>query len=126
MYERDPFFKNAQIIISLIEKKIIHGYIPSLIFRNIYYILSGYPGEKDARKKLKSFRSLINIIAVDGNIIDIGLNSGIKDFEDPVQYYTARSGGMYYLITRNIKDYLKSGLSILKPEEFIHIIRDQD
>jgi len=122
LYDREPFSSNSKIIIALIEKKIITGYISSLILWNIFYVLSKYLGEKEARKKIRLFRSIIEIIAVDGKIIDQGLNSNIKDFEDSIQYYAALSGDVDFLITRNKKDYPKSGLSILNPDEFIKII----
>lgn len=125
LYERDPFSSNAKIIIALIEKKIITGYISSLILWNIYYVLSKYLGEKEARKKIKLFRSIIEIIAIDGKIIDQGLNSNIRDFEDSIQYYAARSSDIDFLITRNKKDYPKTGLSILNPDEFIKIIKER-
>lgn len=125
LYEREPFSSNAKIVIALIEEKVISGYISSLIFWNIYYVLSKYLGEKEARKKIKLFRSLIDIIAIDGKIIDQGLNSNIKDFEDSIQYYAAKSNNMDFLITRNKKDYPKSGLSILNPDEFLKIIGEK-
>lgn len=125
LYEREPFSSNAKIIIALIEKKIITGYISSLILWNIYYVLSKYLGEKEARKKIKLFRSIIEIIAIDGKIIDQGLNSNIRDFEDSIQYYAARSSDIDFLITRNKKDYPKTGLSILNPDEFIKIIKER-
>lgn len=125
LYEREPFSSNSKIIIALIEKKIVKGYISSLILWNIYYVLSKYLGEREARKKIKIFRSLIEIIAVDGKIIDLGLSSNIKDFEDSIQYYAADSANVDFLITRNKKDYPKSGLRILNPDEFIKIMQEK-
>ena len=122
LYEREPFCTNSKIIIALIEKKIITGHISSLILWNIYYVLSKYLGGKKARKKIRLFRSLIEIIAIDGKIIDQGLNSNIRDFEDSIQYYAARSANVDFLITRNKKDYPKTGLNIMNPDEFVKIM----
>jgi len=125
LYDREPFNINSKIIFAHIERKTVTGYISSLILWNIYYVLSKYLGEKEARKKIKLFRSLIEIIAIDGKIIDQGLNSSIKDFEDSIQYYAAKSMNVDFLITRNKKDYPKTGLSILNPDEFIKIIGER-
>lgn len=125
LYDREPFNTNAKIIIALIEKKIINGYISSLILWNIYYILSKYLGEKEARKKIKIFRSIIDIIAIDAKIIDQGLNSNIKDFEDSIQYFAAKSANIDFIITRNKKDYPKGDVSILSPDEFIVMIKEK-
>ena len=79
LYERQEFYENAFMIISLIEKGKFKGYISALIIWNLFYLLSKFLGEKDARLKIKAFRSIINIIPIDGKIIDLGLNSNIKD-----------------------------------------------
>ena len=124
LYAREPFFKDSVEIISLIESGKIKGYISSLIIWNLYYLLTKALGEKSGRDKIKKFRSLIDIIAIDGKIIDMGLNSKMKDFEDAIQYYVAKSEGVKYLVTRNKKDYLSQGLTVLTPKELLHTLKE--
>jgi len=119
LYNRPEHYDRSLIIMSLIEKGVVKGYISSLIIWNLFYLLSKYLGVKDARKKIRDFRSIINVIAIDGKIIDLALNSNIKDFEDSIQYFAAKSEGIDILITRNKKDYPKSSISIMTPGEFI-------
>ena len=53
----------------------------------------------------------------------IALNSDFKDFEDALQNYAAETNGAINLIvTRNTKDYQKSELAVMKPEEFLKYI----
>lgn len=125
LYERKNFSQNARTIIALIEKGIVKGYVSSLILWNIFYILSKYLGEKEARKKIKLFRSIINIIPVDGKIIDLGLNSDIKDFEDSIQYFAAKTEGVDIFVTRNKKDYPKHSIALMSPAEFLTLIRSE-
>jgi hypothetical protein len=48
------------------------------------------------------------------------LNSKFKDFEDALQNFAAtRSGEIDVIITRNVKDYSKSQIAVLTPEDFI-------
>lgn len=119
LYEREGFFENARMIISLIERGAFSGYLSALIIWNLFYILSKHLGKQEARKKIKTIRTLINIIPIDGKIIDLGLNSNIKDFEDSVQYFAAKNEGIDIIITRNKKDYPKKSISIMTPSEFI-------
>ncbi|WP_342775477.1 PIN domain-containing protein [Leptospira ilyithenensis] len=77
-----------------------------MIIWNIYYILSKYTNEKNARELIKEFRSIIDIIPIDDKIIDLGLNSSIKDFEDSIQFFAAKSKKIKYIITRNKKTIL--------------------
>lgn len=62
LYQREFFYKNAGTIIAMAEKRIIQGYVSSLIIWNIYYLLAKYLGEKEARKKIKMFRHLHHLL----------------------------------------------------------------
>mgnify|MGYP003421301199 CR=1 FL=1 len=48
------------------------------------------------------------------------LNSKFKDFEDALQNFAAvNHGEVKIIITRNIKDFQKSGLAVLTPEMYV-------
>ena len=49
------------------------------------------------------------------------MSSGFKDFEDAIQYYSALESNLDYLITRNKKDYIESGLNICSAKEYLAI-----
>lgn len=42
-----------------------------------------------------------------------------KDFEDALQYYTAKENGVDCIITRNKKDFYFSDFPVYTPEEFL-------
>ncbi|ABZ94672.1 Hypothetical protein LBF_2175 [Leptospira biflexa serovar Patoc strain 'Patoc 1 (Ames)'] len=124
LYAREPFFQESVELISLIENKKIKGYISSLIIWNIFYILAKYTNEKSARGLIKEFKTIIEIIPIDEKIIDLGLNSTIKDFEDSIQYFAAKSKKIKYIITRNKKDYPNGEIKPLSPKEFLTIFKE--
>ncbi|EOQ94711.1 PIN domain protein [Leptospira wolbachii serovar Codice str. CDC] len=124
LYAREPFFQESVELISLIENKKIKGYISSLIIWNIFYILAKYTNEKSARALIKEFKTIIEIIPIDEKIIDLGLNSSIKDFEDSIQYFAAKSKKIKYIITRNKKDYPNGEIKPLSPKEFLTIFKE--
>ncbi|BDA80213.1 PIN domain-containing protein [Leptospira kobayashii] len=124
LYAREPFFQESVELISLIEKKKIKGSISSLIIWNIFYILAKYTNQKTARELIKDFRTVIDIIPIDEKIIDQGLDSSIKDFEDSIQYFAAKSKKIKYIITRNKKDYPNGEIKPLSPKEFLTIFKD--
>ncbi|TGM61800.1 type II toxin-antitoxin system VapC family toxin [Leptospira vanthielii] len=124
LYAREPFFQESVELISLIENKKIKGYISSLIIWNIFYILAKYTNEKSARALIKEFKTIIEIIPIDEKKIDLGLNSTIKDFEDSIQYFAAKSKKIKYIITRNKKDYPNGEIRPLSPKEFLTIFKE--
>jgi hypothetical protein len=52
------------------------------------------------------------------------LNSSIKDFEDSIQYFSAKSKKINFIITRNKKDYPDGEIKPLSPREFLTIFKD--
>ena len=55
----------------------------------------------------------MTVLAVDERSIDFALNSNFTDFEDAIQYYTARQHHIKYLLTRNTKDYKAADKNII-------------
>jgi predicted nucleic acid-binding protein len=119
-FDREPFSENAAQVLSLCEKKIITGFITPIILSNVYYLLSQKGKQEKVIEKLKSLVSFLEILNVDKNSIFLALNSDFKDFEDALQNYSAEQNGtINTIITRNTKDYKKSKIGALTPEDFL-------
>lgn len=124
--ERQPFYKNAAAIFTLIEHGKILGYTSPVVFANLHYILSKQLPKKYAITSLKRIRTLIKIVPVDEKNIDLSLESGFTDFEDAIQYNAAISAGISTLITRNIKDYKNPIITVCSPEEYLRMWSSQN
>ena len=121
--DREPFSENAAKILSLCEKKEIIGFVTPVIVSNVYYLLSQKGKQEKVIEKLKILLSLLEILIIDKNSIMVALNSDFKDFEDALQNYAAElNGKIDIIVTRNTKDYKKSELGIMNPEEFLKSI----
>lgn len=119
---REPFSENAANILALCEKKAIVGYVTPVIVSNIYYLLSQKAKQEKVIEKLKLLLSILEILVIDKNSIAVALNSDFKDFEDALQNYAAELNGQINLIiTRNTKDYKKSELAVMSPEDFLKL-----
>lgn len=117
--KRQPFYNFAAELFSLADKKKIKLYISSISIINTNYILSKNLSEKEAREILRKFRILVKILSCDEKIIDLGLNSHFKDFEDSIQYHTASENNIDCIITRNLKDFKLSKIPAMTAEEFL-------
>lgn len=116
--KRQPFYENAAAIFTLIERGKVRGFTSSLVIANLHYILSRQLSNKSAVAYLKQLRTIIDIVPVNGKIIDLSLESDLIDFEDAIQYNAAVSAGIPTLITRNIKDYKNPKITVCFPEEY--------
>lgn len=119
-FDREPFSENAAQVLSLCEKKIVIGYITPVILSNVYYLLSQKGKQEKVIEKLKALVSFLEILNIDKNAIITALNSEFKDFEDALQnFYAEQNGTINTIITRNTKDYKKSNLGVITPEDFL-------
>ena len=118
--DREPFSENAANILALCERKLIVGYVTPVIISNVYYLLSQKAKQEKVIEKLKLLLSILEILVIDKNSIIVALNSDFKDFEDALQNYAAEiNGEISLIITRNTKDYKKSELGVMSPEDFL-------
>ncbi|HEY9220265.1 MAG TPA: PIN domain-containing protein [Lutibacter sp.] len=124
-FDREPFSENAAKVLSLCEKKVIIGFVTPVIISNVYYLLSQKAKQEKVIEKLKILLSILEVLVIDKNTIMVALNSEFKDFEDALQNYSAElNGEIDMIITRNTKDYKKSKLGIMNPENFLKLVNE--
>jgi predicted nucleic acid-binding protein len=117
--KREPFYLHAARLFSNIERQKITACVSSLIFANLFDILRKETSAPKAIEILKKLRRLVTVLPVDDNIISQALDAGFTDFEDAIQYHTALSKGLTYLLTRNVKDYRKPIITVCTAEDFL-------
>jgi spore maturation protein CgeB len=72
---------------------------------------------------LRDLESMTITLDVTKQIISNALNSGLKDFEDSIQFYTALSNKkIESIVTRNPRDFKNNDISVFTPEEALRII----
>jgi len=121
--KRKPFDNNANKIFSLADNKNIILQTSSLSFANAYYIFSKSKINTDIelRKIFINLKTLIKIIPITSEIIDRSLADDLfSDFEDGLQYFAALKNKSDCIITRNLKHFKKSKISVFSPERFIN------
>jgi hypothetical protein len=118
--DRKPFSEQVAIILSLSEYKKIQVCVSALTFANCYYILKKFSSNSNVITKLSQLAEIVEIADVTRTAILNSLKSGFKDFEDAIQNETVKNDiQIKVLITRNIKDFQNSDLSIFSPELYV-------
>lgn len=120
LIDRKPFSREAAIIFTLIDQKKLKGYVSSLTFNNLFYILRKIESQKKVISKLDSLSKLLTVLNVDNQNIRDAIDSGFPDFENSVQYYCALGcKKVEAIIARNTKDYKNSSLPVMTPVDFL-------
>ena len=123
LIDREPHSREAAIIFTLIEQKKLKGYVSSLTFSNLYYILRKIESHNKVIAKLDSISRLLTILKVDQQIIKLAIASEFPDFEDSIQYNCALDyKKIDVLITRNIKDYKGSQIPVMTPAVYLKMV----
>jgi predicted nucleic acid-binding protein len=96
-------------------------HICALSFTTMFYSLRKVLSREDRINALTQLKEAMEVAEVDGNVIDMALKSGWKDFEDAVQNFSAVvDPQISAIITRNTKDFKDSSLEVVDSIEFIN------
>lgn len=117
--KREPFYKDAQDLFTLSDKKEIQLCISSLSFANAYYSIVKHHKEIDAKKYLAKFKVLVKVLPLEDKAIELALASDFNDFEDGLQYFVAMDNESDILITRNQKDFKNSKIPVMTAGEYL-------
>ena len=117
--KREPFYKEAQDLFTLGDKKEVNLFISSLTFANAYYSIVRHHKEVDAKKYLSKFKVLVTILSLEDKAIELALASDFKDFEDGLQYFIAMDNEADIIITRNKKNFITSKVPVMTAGEYL-------
>jgi uncharacterized membrane protein len=84
----------------------------------IAYLLEKQLGTKKGRKVLVEFMSKMKVAAVTDSVIRAAMTSRWNDFEDAVCHAAAQEAGATVIVTRNVRNFLKSTVPAILPEVF--------
>lgn len=121
LLDKKPFCISSQKIFALIEQNKIEGSTSSLILSNSYYIIRRLSSHLKAVKAINKMRAILTILPFTNKEIGESISAEFKYMEDGIQHFIALNNNINVIITRNIKDFEKSSLRIVTPEEYYNI-----
>jgi predicted nucleic acid-binding protein len=117
--KREPFYKDAQDLFTLSDKKEIQLCISSISFANAYYSIVKHHKDVDAKKYLAKFKVLVKVLPLEDKAIELALASDFNYFEDGLQYFVAMDNESDIIITRNKKDFKNSKIPVMTAGEYL-------
>ncbi|WP_339661838.1 PIN domain-containing protein [uncultured Polaribacter sp.] len=117
--ERIPFYDSIAKVLSLSERNEFIIIVSPISYATVSYFLSKFEGNKIANEKLRKFKVISSVCKIDEQTIEKGLNSDFSDFEDALQFYNAVESNCDIILTRNAKDFKKTTIPVMSPDEFL-------
>ena len=95
---------------------------------SIVYLLSARKimSKREAHGAFEKIMDMFAILDVTATDCRLGHEEGKGDFEDDLIAWTAYRHGIDFIVTRNKRDFSKSPVPALTPEEFVGIYKPDD
>ena len=118
LLEREPFKKDAEELFVVIDSGQIIGYVTATTLTDIFYIARKHTRSLElAREAVSSTLETMTICPINRNVLEAAFTSGLTDFEDAVQIYSAIAQNLDAIVTRDAKGFVSSPI----PLSLIHI-----
>lgn len=117
--EREPFYKDAADIIDMAYRKETSLIISSLTVVNMAYVMRKVKTREIIEEKIKQLMALCIVSPINKQAITDAIASHPSDFEDAVQYFSARQAGADLIITRDAGGFQEFDLPVMTPAEFL-------
>ena len=120
---RKPHYESSAKVWSLVSEKKISGCISAISINNLHYILLKQKERKSVGELIDQLLDEFEIVPLSKSLLREARKVDKNDFEDIIQYISAKRSGCDYIITRNIKDFPKEDIVLAKPSDLLKIIR---
>jgi len=121
LVKREYFYEFASVIFDLGYEKKIDLYTSAVVLANVFYLLRKKFGIEKSKSQIKKLRLILKVLPINEKTVDYALESNFNDFEDALQYFSAKENGIPVILTRNVKDYKEKGIMIQTAEEYLSV-----
>ena len=117
--ERPQFYSAAAMVVSLAVEDRIDLAVSSMSMVTANFIAVDRCKMPDEifRKKVDFLRGYMKVCSVEDADVYYSYDAKWKDFEDGVQYASAKRWGADFLVTRNVKDFEENDVEVISSED---------
>lgn len=115
--DRRPHADPAAQLVDRIEHGAEAAFIAWHSVANFYYLVAPALGGVNARDFIVELTRFVSVAATDTTGIRYAAALPMADFEDAMQVAAARACGARLIVTRNVKDYARSPIRAVAPQE---------
>lgn len=118
LQKREPHYKDSALIWKLCETEQAEGYISALSIANLMYIMRKELDPERIGEVVCKLSLIFRIADLTAPDIEKAVEMKWSDFEDALQSVTAERIHADCIITRNVRDFMKSKIIAFTPAEY--------
>ncbi|PIQ96582.1 MAG: hypothetical protein COV67_08655 [Nitrospinae bacterium CG11_big_fil_rev_8_21_14_0_20_56_8] len=122
LLKREAHYHPSSQVWSLARNRVLEAHISAVSLPNLYYIVSRLKNTETGGKFVDAVLEDFNIVPLTAEVIHQARTLRRGDLEDHIQYFSAIHAGCEYLLTRNKKDFPKTGIQLKTPKEFLKTV----
>ena len=119
LLSRPEFVKDSSMIWKLCETEQAKGYLSTLKYANMMYVMRKQLTPDQMEDVFRKLNLIFEFADFSPAVLERAVAMKWKDFEDAVQSATAESVHADYIVTRNLKDFMKSKVIAFTPAELL-------
>jgi predicted nucleic acid-binding protein len=118
LWQREPFFQDAELLFQAIDGGEVVGYVTATTLTDIFYISPRHTRSvEQARQAVSETLTAMAISPVDRDVLELAFDSGLADFEDAVQIFSAVAQDLEAIVTPDTQGFLSSPIPVLSIQE---------
>ena len=115
--DRHPHAEAAAELLDRIEHGALTAFIAWHTASNFYYLVSPSRGRTDTRDFIVELTRIAAVVPTGTEALHYAAALPMADFEDAMQVAAARACGARHIVTRNVKDYHRSPIPAIRPQD---------
>ncbi len=115
--DRSPHADPAVELLDRIEHGPTQAFIAWHTVSNFYYLVASSRGGLSTRDFIVELTRFVAVAVTDTEAVRYAAALPMADFEDALQVAAARACGAQHIVTRNVKDYGRSPIPAITPQE---------
>ncbi len=117
--ERLPYYHASALTLSKSLEGFFVAIVPAHALTTLHYLISKKSGTSKANEVIDIMLMNFTVAPISQKTFQRARELSAADFEDSVVMASAEEMNCHYIITRNRKDFLKSPIQTLSPNEFL-------
>ena len=115
--DRHPHSGPASELLDRLDGSSQRAFIAWHTVSNLYYVTAPSRGKSSARGFIVEMTRFVEVAPTDTELLRYAAGLPMADFEDAMQVAAARGCGARCIVTRNAKDYKRSPIPAVSPQE---------